>query len=57
MAASLKAPMASSLINDIARKRQEDIFPPSLAKPLMKNVLGKGVRRAVRGYENMDKHF
>ena len=65
MAASLIAPMdpsliqptASSLINSITRKGQEDRFLPLLALLLMLKVLGKGVRRAGRGYMNKNFQF
>ena len=55
MAASLIQPVASSLINDITGKGQEGGFLQLLTLPLMMKVLGKGVRRAGRGYNNMDK--
>ena len=54
MAASLIQPVASSLINSITGKRQEGGFLPLLVLSLMIKVLEKGVRRAGRGYNNMD---
>ena len=64
VAASLIAPLASSLINAITgkwatrtRKGQEDGIIPLLALPLTMKVLGKGVRRAGKGYSNTDKNF
>ena len=57
MAASLIAPMVSSLINALTEKGQESGFLPLLALPLMIKVLGKTFRRAERGYNNMDKNF
>ena len=48
--------MASSLIHAIIGKGQEGGFLPSLALPLMMKVLGKGARRAGRGWNNMDKN-
>ena len=57
MASSLIQPVASSLINAIAGKGQEYGFLPSLALPLMKKVLAKGVRRAGKAYNSMDKNF
>ena len=63
-AASLIAPVASLLINLItgkwptrARKGQEDGILQLLALPLMMKVLGKGVRRAGKGYNNTNKNF
>ena len=60
MASSLIQPVASSLINPItekgimrAGKGQERRCLP-LALHLMVKVLGKGVTRARRGYNNMD---
>ena len=60
-ASSLIQPVASSLINTITGKevmregkRKEGGFLLSLAFTLLMKVLGKGVRRAVRGYNNMD---
>ena len=69
MAALLIAPMASALIQPVtfslmntisgkgvmrAGKEQEGGFQQSLALPIMMKVLGKEVRRAGRGYNNMD---
>ena len=56
MASSLMQPVASSLIIAIAGKGQEYGFLPSLALPLMKKVLAKGVRRAGKEYNSMDKN-
>ena len=56
MASSLIEPVASSLINAIAGKGQEYGFLPLLALPLMKKVLGKGVRRAGKEYNSMGKN-
>ena len=56
-AASLIAPMASSLVNALTEKGQERGFLPLLALPLMIKVLGKTFRRAERGYNNMYKNF
>ena len=55
MVVSLIATMASSLINSITGKGQEGGFLTLLALPLMMKVLGKGLRRARRGY--MNKNF
>ena len=52
MASSLMQPITSSLINSITAKGQEGGFLPLLALPLIMKVLGKGVRRAARGYMN-----
>ena len=57
MAFSLMQPLASSLINVITGKGQEGGFVPLLALTLMIKVLRKGVTRAGRGYNKMDKHF
>ena len=57
MAASLIQPVASSFINAISGKGQENGFLPLLELPWMMKGLGKGVRRARRGYKNMDKKF
>ena len=67
IAASLIAPMASSLVITITGKRviragkeQEGGILPLLALPLMMKVLGKGVRRAGKGgnkMDHMDKFF
>ena len=57
IAYSLTQHVASSLINSITGKRQEGGFLPLLALPLMMKVLGKGVRRAGRGYMNKDFYF
>ena len=51
---SLIEPVASLLINTITGKGQKSGF---LALPLIMKVLGKGVRRAERGYNNMNKNF
>ena len=63
-AAPLIAPVASLLINLItgkwatrAREGQEDGILPLLALPLMMKVLGKGARRAGKGYNNTNKNF
>ena len=55
MASSLMQHIASSLINSITGKGQEGGFLLLLALSLMMKVLGKGVRRAGRGY--MNKNF
>ena len=52
---SLIQSIAFSLINSLTRKEQEGVFLSLLALPLMKKKLGKGVRRAGRGY--MNKNF
>ena len=52
MVSSLIQPIASSLINSLTAKGQECGFLPLFALPLMIKVLGKGVRRAGRGYIN-----
>ena len=57
IAYSLTQHVASSLINSITGKRQEGGFLPLLALPLMMKVLGKGVRRAGRGYMNKNFQF
>ena len=67
MASSLKQSVASSSINAITRKKvmiavkgQEGGFLPLLALLLMKKVLGKGIRRTVKRYSNinhLDKSF
>ena len=64
MAASLKQPVASSLINAITGrwvrktgKGREGGILSLLGLHLMMRVLGKGVRRAGKGYDNMDKIF
>ena len=57
MASSLIQPVAFSLINAISGKGQEDRFLSLLALPLMLKILEKGVRRAGRGNNNMDKYF
>ena len=57
MASSVIQPAAFSLINTITGKGQESGFLPLLALPLMMKVLGKGIRRAGRGYDNMRKDF
>ena len=61
MASSLVQPVVSSLINVITRKRvlrpgvgQQSRFLPLLALPLLMKVLGKGVRRAGKGYDYME---
>ena len=48
MASSLIQPLASSLINAITGKWQEDEFISLLALPLKLKVLGKGVKRSGR---------
>ena len=48
--------VASSLIHAIIGKGQEGGFLPLLELPLMMKVLGKGARRAGRGWNNMDKN-
>ena len=53
MASSLIQPAASSLINALTGTRQEGGFLPLLALLLMMKVLGKGIRRAGRVYNNM----
>ena len=55
MASSLIQPIASSLINSITGKGKGGRFLPVLPLPLMMKVLGKGIRRARRGY--MDTNF
>ena len=55
--ASLIKAFAFSLINAITGKGQEGGFLPLLALLLMMKVLGKGVRRDGRGYNNKDKNF
>ena len=57
MASSLIKRVASSLINAIIGKGNKGGFLPLLALPLMMKVLGIGIRKAVRGYDNMDKNF
>ena len=72
MAASLIIPIASSLIvamtslliNTITRKEVmraekggKGGFLSLSVSLLMMKVLGKGVKTAGRGYNNMDKHF
>ena len=57
MAASFIQPVASSLINAISWDGQEDEFFPLLKLPLMMKVLGKGLTRAGRGCNNMNKNF
>ena len=57
MASSLIHVVAFSLLNAIAGKGYEDRFLLLLALPLMMKVLGKGVRRAGRVFDNMDKSF
>ena len=72
MAASLIIPIASSLIvamtslliNTItgkevmrAKKRGKGGFLSLLVSLLMMKILGKGVKTAGRGYNNMDKYF
>ena len=52
MGSSLIQPIASSLINFITGKGQEDGFLLLLSLPLMMKVLGRGVRRAGKGYIN-----
>ena len=51
---SLTQPISSSFINAITGKGQEGRFLPLLALPLMIKVLGKGVKKAGRGYNNMN---
>lgn len=50
-------PLASSLINAISGKRQEDGFIPLLVLPLMIKALRKRVRRAGRGHNNINTKF
>ena len=50
--ASLIKTVAFSLINAITGKGQEGRFLPLLGLLLMMKVLGKGVRRDGRGYNN-----
>ena len=57
MTSSLIQPVASSLINVISGKGQEGGVLPLLALPLMIKVLGKGVRRAEKRCNKMDKIF
>ena len=57
MASSLMQPVASSLVNAISGKEQEGGFLPLLALSLIVKVLGKGNRRAGKGYNNMNKNF
>ena len=57
MASSLVQPVTSSLKNAITGKWKEGGFFPLLALTLMMKTLEKGVRRAGRGYNNMDKNF
>ena len=57
MVSSLIQPLVSSLINTITGKGQKGRFLPLSAIPLMMKVLGKGVTRAGRGYNNISKHF
>ena len=54
---SLIKTVAFSLINAITGKGQEGRFLPLLGLLLMMKVLGKGVRRDGRGYNNKDKNF
>ena len=46
--------VSSSLINAITGKGKEGGFLPLLALLLMMKVLGKGVRKVGKGYNNMD---
>ena len=57
MAALLIAIMTSYLINAITEKTQESGFLSLLALSFMIKVLGKGVARAGRWYNYMDKIF
>ena len=57
MASSLIHPIAYSLINYITGERRKGRFLLLLALPLMMKVLGKGVRRAGRGYKNKSFSF
>ena len=57
MASLLIQPVVSLMLNAITRKGQEGGFLPLFALPLMMRVLGKGFRRAERGYNNMDNFF
>ena len=50
MASSLIQSISSPLTNSLTVKEQEGVFLSLLALPLMIKVLGKGVRRAGRGY-------
>ena len=52
IASSLIQPIASSLIKSVSGKLQEVGFLPLLSQPLILKILGKGVRRAGRGYMN-----
>ena len=54
VASSLMQPVTFSLINAITGEEQDGGFLSLLALPLMIKVLGKGVTRAGRGYDNMD---
>ena len=54
VASSLIEPVPSLLINTITGKRQKGGF---LALPLIMKALGKGVRKAEREYNNMNKNF
>ena len=56
MASSLIQLAASSLINAITGKVKKGGFSPLLALSLMMKFLGKGFRRAERGYNNMDNN-
>ena len=52
---SLIQPINSLLINAATGNKQKYEFLPLLAWSLMMEVLGKGVGRTGRGYNNMDK--
>ena len=57
MALSLTQPLTFSLINPIARKRQEDGYLPALTLVLMMKAPVKVAKRTASGDKHMDKFF